>query len=410
MAEEALAPRIRTAAPLDVVATSRHVPKLVGLAWGLMLVNTLGFNGGSELIIPFPHATGQIVTMGALCAALAIALALNPQMCVRPNAYLVLLAVLAVIATASSLRIESGLGSLFRSFRLVVFVATLWLLTPWWRGDLRMPVFHLRALVAVLSTVLVGLIISPGAAFSGPNGRLVGALWPIPPPQVAMYSATAIALAAMLWVYKGVDGRSALMICVPAVILLLLSHTRTAMAGLVVGLVVAGVSAVFSSARVRHFMGTLIGAAAVAGLLFSVAIQTWLTRGQDASQLTSLTGRADVWDALLSRDRSFDDLLIGVGLTDKSFNGLPIDSAWLSAYFELGLSGVAIAAALLLVLLVGAILRPPSPQRTIAIYLVVYSCVASYTEVGLGDASPYLLNLCVAAALIAVPARKDAAS
>jgi hypothetical protein len=410
MAEEALAPRIRTAVPLDVVTTARQVPKLVGLAWGLLLVNTLGFNGGSELIIPFPHATGQIVTMGALCAALAIALALNPWMRVRPNAYLVLLAVLAVIATASSLRLESGLGSLLRSFRLVVFVATLWLLTPWWRGDLRMPVFHLRALVAVLSTVLAGLIISPGAAFSGPNGRLVGALWPIPPPQVALYSATAIALAAMLWVYKAVDGRSALVICAPAALLLLLSHTRTAMAGLVVGLLVAGVSAVFSSGRVRRFMGTLIGAAAVAGLLFGLAIQTWLTRGQDASQLTSLTGRADVWDALLSRDRSFDDLLIGVGLTDKSFNGLPIDSAWLSAYFELGIAGVAIAAALLLVLLVGAILRPPSPQRTIAIYLVVYSCVASYTEVGLGDASPYLLNLCVAAALIAVPAKKDATS
>ncbi len=30
--------------------------------------------------------------------------------------------------------------------------------------------------------------------------------------------------------------------------------------------------------------------------------------------------------------------------------------------------------------------------------------MASYTEVGLGDASPYLLNLCVAASLIAVPA------
>ena len=410
MADEALAPRIRTAVPLDVVTTSSRVPKLVGVAWGLLLVNTLGFNGGSELIIPFPHATGQIVTMGALCAALAIALALNPRMRVRPNAYLVLLAVLAVIAAASSLRLEAGLGSLFRCFRLIVFVATLWLLTPWWRGDLRMPVFHLRALVAVLFTVLAGLIISPGAAFSGPNGRLVGALWPIPPPQVAMYSATAIALAAMLWLYKAVDGRSALLICVPAAVLLLLSHTRTAMAGLVVGLVVAGVSAVFSSERIRRFMGTVIAAGVVGGLLFSVAIQTWLTRGQDASQLTSLTGRADVWDALLNRDRSFDDLLIGIGLTDKSFNGLPIDSAWLSAYNELGMAGVAIAAGLLLVLLVGAILRPPSPQRTIAIYLVVYSCVASYTEVGLGDASPYLLNLCVAAALIAVPARRDAPS
>jgi hypothetical protein len=178
-------------------------------------------------------------------------------------------------------------------------------------------------------------------------------------------------------------------------------------AGLVVALVVAGVSAVFTNGRIRRFMGTLVAVSVVGGLLFSAGVMAWLARGQDSSQLTSLTGRANVWDALLARDRSFDEVLIGVGLTDKSFNGLPVDSAWLSAYNELGLAGVAIAAAMLLSLLIAAALRPPSPQRTIAIFLVVYSCVASYTEVGLDDASPYLLNLCLAAALIAVPARKE---
>lgn len=406
MTDEIAAARIRQAAPIDMVATSPHVPKLVGVAWGFLLVNTLGFNGG-QLIIPFSHSFGQVVTMGLLMAAFGIALVLNPRIRLRPSLYLVLLTVLVIVATASSLRLESGLGSLFRCFRLIVFVATLWLLTPWWRGDLRFPVFHLRALVGVLSTVLAGLIISPGAAFSGPDGRLVGALWPIPAPQVGMYAAVSIALAAMLWLYHGVDGRSALLIIIPATVLLLLSHTRTAVAGLVVALVVAGVSAVFTNGRIRRFMGTAVAVSVVGGLLFSAGVMAWLARGQDSSQLTSLTGRANVWDALLARDRSFDEVLIGVGLTDKSFNGLPVDSAWLSAYNELGLAGVAIAAALLLSILVAAALRPPSPQRTIAIFLVVYSCVASYTEVGLDDASPYLLNLCLAAALLAVPARKE---
>jgi hypothetical protein len=406
MTDEVAAARVRPTVPIDMVATSPQVPKLVGVAWGFLLVNTLGFNGG-KLIIPFSHSFGQVVTMGLLMAAFGIALVLNPHVRVRPTLYLVLLTVLVIVATVSSLRLESGLGSLFRCFRLIVFVATLWLLTPWWRGDLRLPVFHLRALVAVLSTVLAGLIISPGAAFSGPDGRLVGALWPIPPPQVGMYAAVSIALAAMLWLYRSVDGRSALLIVIPATVLLLLSHTRTAVAGLVVALVVAGVSAVFTNGRIRRFMGTAVAVAVVGGVLFSAGVMAWLTRGQDSSQLTSLTGRANVWDALLARDRSVDEVLIGVGLTDKSFNGLPVDSAWLSAYNELGLAGVAIAAALLLSLLIAAALRPPSPQRTIAIFLVVYSCVASYTEVGLDDASPYLLNLCLAAALIAVPARKE---
>jgi len=44
-----------------------------------------------------------------------------------------------------------------------------------------------------------------------------------------------------------------------------------------------------------------------------------------------------------------------------------------------------------------AALRPPSPARACAVFLVVYCAVASYTEVGLGDASPYLLCLAASA-------------
>ena len=403
MSEDAGA-AIRPAVPPDTVMTAPRLPRLVGLAWGFLLVNTLGFNA-SALIIPFPHAFGQVVTMGLLLAAFALALVLNPRIRLRPSAYMVLLTLLALLATASSLRLESGLGSLFRCFRLLVFVATLWLLSAWWRGDLRFVRFHLRALVAVLSTVLAGLLISPGAAFSGPDGRLVGALWPIAAPQVGMYCAVGIGLSILLWLNRGLDGRSALVISVPAAVLLLLSHTRTALFGLVGALLVAGLASMFTNGRVRRFLGTSLGLGATVAVLFGAGVQTWLLRGQDSQQLTSLTGRAKVWDALLARDRSVDELVMGVGLTDKSYNGLPIDSAWLSVYNELGWAGVVLVVCVLGSLLVTAALRPPSPQRTIAIFLVVYSCVASYTEVGLDDASPYLLNLFVAAALIAVPIR-----
>jgi hypothetical protein len=396
----------RPSAPPGAVAAEARVPKLVGVAWGFLLVNTLGFIG-SALIIPFPRVVGQIVTMGLLVAAFGIALVLNPRIRLRPSAYLVLLTLLALLALASSLRLESGMGSLLRCFRLLVFVATLWLLSAWWRSDLRFVRFHLRGLVAILSTVLAGLAISPGAAFSGPDGRLVGALWPIPAPQVGLYCAIAIGLSILLWLNRGLDGRSALVICVPAAALLLLSHTRTALLGLVAGLLVAGLTSMFTDGRVRRFLGATLGLGATVAVLFGAGVQTWLLRGQDSQQLTSLTGRANVWDALLAKDRSVDELVMGVGLTDKSFGGLPIDSAWLSVYYELGWAGVAISACIVGTLLVGAALRPPSPQRTIAIFLVAYSCVASYTEVGLGDASPYLLNLFVAAALIAAPVRRE---
>ena len=39
----------------------------------------------------------------------------------------------------------------------------------------------------------------------------------------------------------------------------------------------------------------------------------------------------------------------------------------------------------------------------VAVFLVVYCTIASFTETGLGDASPYVLDLAVAASLLAVP-------
>ena len=62
--------------------------------------------------------------------------------------------------------------------------------------------------------------------------------------------------------------------------------------------------------------------------------------------------------------------------------------------------GIALVVAFLTGLIVTAALRPPSPQRACAVFLILYCIVASYTEVGLGDASPYLLNLAVAASLL----------
>jgi hypothetical protein len=51
-----------------------------------------------------------------------------------------------------------------------------------------------------------------------------------------------------------------------------------------------------------------------------------------------------------------------------------------------------------------ALLRPPSLQRACAIFLISYCAIASYTEAGLGDASPYLLHLALAVSLLAAPA------
>lgn len=374
-------------------------PRLVGVAWALLLVNTLGY-AKVDQIIPLPRGFAQIITMGSLLSAFGLALLLNPRVRVRPSAYLLLLSLLVLASVASSIRLESGPGALFRCFRFIVFVTTLWLLSAWWRGDLRFARYHLRTLSVVLLTVLAGLVISPGSAFSGPDGRLVGAIWPIPAPQVGLYCAIVIGLSVLLWFTRNIDGRSTAIIVAPSILLLLLSHTRTALAGLLVALILTGLSLSFTHARARRTLIAATGLGAVVAALFGQFVMTWLQRGQDAEELTNLTGRAKVWDQLLAQERTFGEQVLGVGLGDKSFGGLPIDNTWLSVYHEQGWLGLTLVIAILLVLLGTAALHPPSPERACALFLIFYCISASYTEVGLGDASPYLLHLAVAAALL----------
>jgi hypothetical protein len=389
--------------PLQTTPDDRigPAPRHVGLVWTLLTINVLGFLPSDGMLVPVPKVVGQVVTMGALVLALLLALLLNPRITVRPNVYLTLLSALAVVAVASSIPLESGLGSLLRCFRFVVFVATLWLVCRWWRGDLRFVWFHVKVLGAVLLTVVAGLV-SPGNAFSGPDGRLVGAIWPVPAPQVGQYCAVLIGLIATLWLVRAVDWRSAVMIIAPGFVLLLLSHTRTALVAMLVAFAFAALSTALRSLRARRAL-LLFGVVGGAALLFQGALLTWFQRGQDEDELLSLTGRQKVWDALLARDRTVGEQLLGVGLTDKSYGGLPIDSSWLADYHELGLIGVGLVGAMIVALLGAALLRPPTPARGCALFLVVYCCIASYTEVGLGDASPYLLHLAVAASLLITP-------
>ncbi|MGW7518674.1 O-antigen ligase domain-containing protein [Streptomyces sp. NPDC054796] len=379
-------------------------PKAVGIVWGLLILNTLG-SAGAVTIIPLPRSLIQLVTMGALVAAFALALALNLPLRIRASAFLFLLTMLLVPSVVSSAHLESGFGALFRCTRLALFVSTLWLLSRWWDGGLTFVRHHIRMYFAVLGSVAAGLLISPGAAMPELyGGRLVGALWPLTPPQIGQYAAVIIGLAVLLVLGRRTDRASAAVVIVPSLVLLALTHTRTATLGLLIGLALAIGSLVLTSAAARRFFTWAVLIAAVAAVGFASLLQDWFLRGQSQENLTSLTGRAKVWDALLAAPRAAGEQLFGVGLGDKSFGGLPIDNSWLAVYHEQGLTGVTLVAAVFLVLGGVALLRPPSLSRACAIFLISYCAIASYTEAGLGDASPYLLHLALAASLLAAPA------
>ncbi|MFE5909338.1 O-antigen ligase domain-containing protein [Streptomyces wedmorensis] len=384
--------------------TADHTSRIVGTVWGLLVLNTLG-SAGAKTIVTIPRSLIQMVTMGALVAAFALALLVNLRLRIRASAFVFLLTLLVAVSVIASVHLESGFGALFRCARLAVFVATLWLLSRWWDGGLTFVRHHIRLYFAVLVLVAAGLAASPGTAMPEYyGGRLVGALWPLTPPQIGQYCAVVIGLTVLLLLGRRTTGAGAAVIIVPALVLLAMTHTRTATLGLLIGLVLAIGSLVLTSAAARRFFAWAVLCATVAAVVFSSALQAWFLRGQSQENFSNLTGRAKVWDALLAEPRTTGETVFGTGLGDKSFGGLPIDNSWLAVYHEQGLIGVAIVAAIVIVLGAVALLRPPSLSRACAIFLIAYCGLSSYTEVGLGDASAYLLHLTLAASLLVPPA------
>ena len=169
---------------------------------------------------------------------------------------------------------------------------------------------------------------------------------------------------------------------------------------MVAGLLVAGLSLIAAKARVRKLFAASGAVAAIAIMTLSGFLASWLSRGQGSSQLTHLTGRTAVWGPLLATPRTKFQEIFGFGLSNDSFNGLPIDSNWLASYQSQGLFGVVTCAAILIFLLALAYFQPRGVQRALALFLVTYCLIASFTEVGFTGPSPYLLELTLAASLL----------
>ncbi len=373
--------------------------------WVALFANVLAFSALPTLL-PIPPLIGQLLTQGALVAAVLLALLANPSGIIRPNMFLVLLTMLAVVALMVSIHNEFIFGSVYRACRLLAFTAVLWLLTPWWgRSDFPLLRAHLICLRVVLGSVLLGALVAPGAAFSY-GGRLSGALWPSPPTQVAHYAAVLLGCTALLWFADYVRTRTALLTLIAAGVALVGTHTRTALLALVVGLVVAGASMFLGHARVRRASAVLGVLTISAATFFAPLIVTWLQRGQTLEEATQLTGRTNVWSSISGLQRPQLEELFGSGLSNKSFDGLAIDSNWLAVYLDQGWFGIIIDAALLIILLLLAVTHQRGIRRAVALFLTVYCLIASFTETGLGDASPYLLELVIAASLLAAPARE----
>jgi hypothetical protein len=253
-------------------------------------------------------------------------------------------------------------------------------------------------------------LIWPGKAL--PEGRLSGTIWPIWATQVAHFAGELAGLVTLLWLCRLLSPRRALVIAVPALIVCVLTHTRTALLAMIVGLLVAGLSLVLARRRVRRFFATGLIVLVVVALPLAPLLTHWLTRGESAQGLTSLTGRTVAWSAVLSSQRPLPNVIFGSGLSNDAvnvasnpaLNGLSIDSSWISIYQDQGIFGDVLVGAVLLLLLLTTLTRARGPTRAVALFLIVYCLIAGISESGLGSVSPYLLDLTVAASLITFPA------
>jgi hypothetical protein len=376
------------------------------LAWSATFLNVLPFSGVAVLL-PIPGALGQLISQGALPLAVLLALLANPRGLLRPNAYVVLLSAMCLLALMVSLHNPFVLGSTFRAVRLAGFVLVLWLLSPFWgRRDLALLRCHRICLMVVTASVVVGGFIAPGKAFSF-QGRLSGVIWPIYPTEVAHYASVLMGITVLLWMCQVVSGRSAALTLGMTIPVLLATHTRTALLGGAVALLVASASLLLARSRARRawMWGGLVAPCVLA--IFASELVSWFLRGQSSEEAAGLTGRTAVWSDVLSHPRPLSQQIFGSGMSNLSYDGLPIDSNWVGTYIDLGLVGVFIEMVILAVLLVTALTRPSGPGSAAAIFLVVYCIFASITQTGMSGPSVYLLDLAVASAVLMRPRLED---
>ena len=353
----------------------------------------------------FPRLA-QLLTQGSLLVALALALLANRRLLVRPTFFLGLLTVLALASFVVSLGSEFLLGSLYRGMRLLGFVAVLWLLSPWWgRRDLALLRAHRLCLWAVLVTVaprcrhLAGEGVRVrGAARRRGVARAADPGGPLRRRPLRHHRHPVDV--------PGHHRAHALVTVIVSVGVLIGTHTRTALLGALLGGAVASASLFLGHARVRRVSTSTLVGFIVGATLFAPQLVGWLARGQSAER----GGGADRPHRRLGRHRRDPAAAAGADLRVRAVEQVVRRAGRRQQLAgdlrRPGLVRCPRRGELVLLLLLAAATHVRGPRRALALFLIVYCIVASITETGLGDASPYLLDLAVAASLLAAPARE----
>jgi hypothetical protein len=369
----------------------------VKLIWLLVVMTSLPW-GSSNRTVPIPKRVEQLSTALALGGAALLALALNRRVRIRAAGFVVLYGALVVVSLVPVLGGWAGPGSLFRAGRFGLVLAVAVLLSPFWARD-RDVLLDAQLGAYRFLVVVTGIWLLLGLGFNE-QGRLFSQVPALEPPQVGQVAAVLAGVLVLLMVCNVVPVRRGLPWFVACVAFLLLSYTRTAVVALVVAVLLGMLSLVSTSRRARALVTLVLLGLPLGVLVFGSLADAWFRRGQDEALFSTLTGRTLAWDRIYEFPRDVRVGLFGIGLGDKSIDGLPIDSGVLAIYHEQGRVGVAVMVAMLIALVGVTVAASPGPRRAIALFLITYCIVSSYTETGIGDVSGYLLILVVASSLV----------
>lgn len=382
---------------VGVDARDRWTERRVWATWGLLTLNVMSFAPGLS-VIPIPATAGKAITQVSLFIALVLALTCNKKISFRPSIFMVLVSLLALECVITVLYAQSPVGMGYRTVRFLIFAVIMWMLTPYWgRRDMLLVWCHFKTLLIIVALQALGLLVSPGRTLSA---RFSGVIWPIPATQVAHYMAVLLGMVLILWFCREISTRTALVLTPTSAVMLILTHTRTALVAVVAGVIIAGLSLITYMPRVRKFFTVIIVTGGTVWLSASTTITEWMARGEGSQQVGDLSGRTQLWGPLLAYPRTHFQEIFGFGLAGGGFDGLPIDSNWMLSYEEQGLWAVTICILILIFLYASASFAPRGPKRALALFLTTYCLIASYTENGFTDPSTYLLDVMLAASLL----------
>jgi hypothetical protein len=318
-----------------------------------------------------------------------------------------LYAILPILALCAPLSGVGGAGTFIRPGRFFVAIAAHALLAPTWRRDpWLLANAHARVLRVMVAAALLSLVLGKGR---NPDGRLIAQVPALVAPQVGQFATVLVGITLIQAVTRAPRlPRGPLWIVLGAAALLL-SETRTPLIAGAVGLTMAMLLLGLTHARARQAIASLVVAGPLLAVLLTPFFREYIKRNQSDEFLASLTGRRTAWAMVFDLPRTGFEQLFGVGYGDKSIEGRPIDNGYLATYHELGKVGLVLVIGVIAVFAFRALLCPEPVNRALAVFLVTFVAISSYTETGIGDMSPYVMHLVLAGAIVgAVVARARA--